>query len=89
MPPPLEAYPRVRDILDAHAAAVCERLTGTAGPDHAPISDDFVLALRAEAGAEKLAVSAALPLVTVAANIGELELLYARPDERFVHPQPR
>ena len=42
----------------------------------APISDDFVLALRAEAGDGEMAVSAALPLVTVAANLGELELTY-------------
>jgi hypothetical protein len=89
VPPPLAAYPRVRDILEAHTAAVCERLTGTPGRDHAPISDDFVLALRAEASGEALSVSAALPLVAVAANLGELELLYATPPERFVHPQAR
>jgi hypothetical protein len=90
VPPPLAAYPRVRDILEAHTAAVCERLTGTPGRDHAPISDDFVLALRAEASGDALSVSAALPLVAVAANLGELELLYATPTpERFVHPQAR
>jgi hypothetical protein len=90
VPPPLAAYPRVRDILEAHTAAVCERLTGTPGRDHAPISDDFVLALRAEASGDALSVSAALPLVAVAANLGELELLYASPTpERFVHPQAR
>lgn len=84
VPPPLAAYPRVRDILEAHAAAVCARLTTTATPAHAPISDDFVLALRAEAGGDALAVSAALPLVTVAANLGELELLYERAEESRV-----
>jgi len=36
-----------------------------------------VPALRAEAGVGKLAVAAALPLVTTAANIGELELTYS------------
>jgi len=41
-----------------------------------PISDQFVLALPAEADAGDLAVSAALPLVTVAASLGELELTY-------------
>ena len=47
--------------------------------EHGPISDDFVLALRAESGRDVLSVSAALPLVTVAANLGELELLYPEP----------
>ena len=41
-----------------------------------PISDDLVPALRAEAGDDELAVSAALPLVTTAAHLGELELTY-------------
>lgn len=44
-----------------------------------PISDDFVRALRAGAGAGELAIAAALPLVTVAAHLGELELLYPEP----------
>ena len=47
--------------------------------DLGPISDDFVLALRAEAGDGDLSIWAALPLVTVAANLGELELLYPEP----------
>ena len=37
--------------------------------------NDFVLALRAEAPGGTLSVEAALPLVTVAASLGELELL--------------
>ena len=47
-----------------------------------PISDDLVIALRAEATDDELAVAAALPLVTAAAHIGELELLYPRSDSR-------
>ena len=48
-----------------------------------------MIALRAEAADDDLAVAAALPLVTVAAHLGELEVLYprgdaARPDERSV-----
>lgn len=80
VPPPLAAYPRVRKVLETHADTICERLAGAA-PDaeHGPISDDFVLALRAESAGDALAVSAALPLVTVAANLGELELLYPEP----------
>lgn len=79
VPPPLSVYPRIRDILEAHTAAVCERLAGTQVRDYPPISDDFVLALRSEATGDALSVSAALPLVTVAAILGELELLYPEP----------
>ncbi|MGW0161904.1 FUSC family protein [Mycobacterium sp. NPDC003323] len=73
VPPPLGVYPRARELLEEHADRVCAQ--GAAG---APISDDFVLALRAEAGDNELSVSAALPLLTVAAHLGELELLYPR-----------
>jgi len=76
-PPPLDVYPRARKVLEEHTAAVCALLAGD-GAAHvlSPINDDFVPALRAEAGAVTLAVAAALPLVTTAANIGELELTY-------------
>jgi hypothetical protein len=80
VPPPLAAYPRVREVLKSHTDAVCDRLDGQPGTaEHGRISDDFVLALRAESGGDALSVSAALPLVTVAANLGELELLYPEP----------
>ena len=77
VPPPLAVYPHAREVLETHTAAVCARLDGT-DPTASlpPISDALVPALRAEAGAGELAVSAALPLVTAAANIGELELTY-------------
>jgi len=83
VPPPLTAYPRVREVLELHTSVIRERLHGRR-PVHdlGPISDDFVLALRAEAGSDDLSIRAALPLVTVAANLGELELLYPEP----VHP---
>lgn len=82
VPPPLGVYARTREVLEAHAELVCRRLVGLRanGARTPPISDDFALALRAEAGDDDLAVSAALPLVTVAANLGELELLYPRPE---------
>ncbi len=80
VPPPLAVYPQVREALESHCHAVCERFRGVEsvhfGP---PISDDFVRALRAGAGAGELAIAAALPLVTVAAHLGELELLYPEP----------
>jgi hypothetical protein len=85
VPPPLTSYPRVRQVLESHAETICERLSGTAPiVGHGPISDDFVLALRAEAAGDALSVSAALPLVTVAANLGELELLYPEPAQPVV-----
>jgi uncharacterized membrane protein YccC len=78
LPPPLGAYPRARQVLEQHAEAICEQFGGRQPAVMlGPISDDFVLALRAEASGEELSISAALPLVTVAANLGELELLYA------------
>jgi hypothetical protein len=78
VPPPLGVYERTRSVLESHAEAVCGRLTDGDIHPLPPISDDFVLALRAEATCGGLSVSAALPLVTVAANLGELELLYHR-----------
>jgi hypothetical protein len=79
VPPPHGVYAQTRAILEAHTEAVCEQFTGNdSGPALPPISDAFVTALRAEATDDDLAVAAALPLVTVAAHIGALELLYPR-----------
>jgi hypothetical protein len=80
VPPPLAVYPRTREVLEAHAGAIFARLTGDPGRELLSISDDFVLALRADATGDELAISAALPLSTVAANLGELELLYPHPE---------
>ncbi len=81
VPPPLGVYPRTREVLEAHAEAICARLIGDSARELQTISDDFVLALRADATGDELAVPAALPLTTVAANLGELELLYPHPAE--------
>ena len=44
--------------------------------------EEFVLALRSESsGGGDMAIAAAMPLVTVAAAIGELELVYPHPVE--------
>jgi hypothetical protein len=77
-------YPRTRAVLEAHADAICARLTGDPGREFDSISDDFVLALRADATGDDLAISAALPLSTVAANLGELELLYPHPADEVL-----
>ena len=76
---PLGSYPRAKEILERHADAVCDRLAGREVP-LPPISDELVPALRAESVDDELAVAAALPLVTVAANLGELELVYPAPE---------
>jgi uncharacterized membrane protein YccC len=81
VPPPLGVYPRTCEVLEAHAEAICARLIGDSARELQSISDDFVLALRADATDDDLAISAALPLTTVAANLGELELLYPQPAE--------
>jgi uncharacterized membrane protein YccC len=75
-PSPRAAFPRAREVLEIHAEAVAQRLSGTSDRSWRPISDEFVVALRAESSAGEPAVTAALPLVTVAANLGELELMY-------------
>jgi len=76
-PPPLGIYSMARSVLEKHTSAVCGLRRG----EHVisslpPISDDFIPALRAEAQGVDLAISVALPLVTAAANIGELEMTY-------------
>jgi hypothetical protein len=79
VPPPHGVYTRTRAVLEWHTEAVCHQVTGSsAAAALPPISDDFVVALRAEATDDQLAVAAALPLVTTAAHLGELELLYPR-----------
>jgi uncharacterized membrane protein YccC len=79
VPPPLGVYQRTREVLENHAEAICTRLIGDPGRELESISDDFVVALRADATSDDLAISAALPLTAVAAHLGELELLYREP----------
>ncbi len=82
-PPPLGTYPRVREVIESHAKAIGDRLSGRLGTggDWVPIGDEFVVALRAESGGGDLAIAAAMPLVTAAAAIGELESVYPHPVE--------
>ena len=77
VPPPVGVYPRARQVLEQHATALCARMEKVNAPAALPdISDDLVPALRADAPAASQAAQWALPLVTVAANLGELELTY-------------
>jgi len=81
IPPPLGVYDQTRAVLETHAEAAARHVAGdAAAPALRQIPDEFVLALRAEATDDDLAIAAALPLVTVAAHIGALELLYPRPN---------
>jgi uncharacterized membrane protein YgaE (UPF0421/DUF939 family) len=77
--PPQSTYPRARAVLEAHADAVGARLAGITAQIRAPITDEVLLALRAESTGDEAAVNSALPLVTIAANLGELELIYPSP----------
>jgi hypothetical protein len=78
-PAPPSAYPRARAVLEVHADSVCARLAGVTEQTWGPITDEFVLALRAEFTGDEGAVTAALSLVTVAANLAELELMNPSP----------
>ncbi|OBA86721.1 fusaric acid resistance protein [Mycobacteriaceae bacterium 1482268.1] len=86
-PPPLGTYPRLREVIERHAVAIRDRLSGKLGTggDWAPIGDEFVAALRTESSGDSMAVAAAMPLVTVAAAIGELELVYPHPVDLVAH----
>ena len=68
-------YPRAREVLEAHAHSAANRLAGTTDPGWQPITEQFVLALRAEAVDGADAINDALPLVKAAASLGELELV--------------
>ena len=52
VPPPLGVHALARWVLEAHADAICARLTSDPGHELQPISDDFVLALRADVPGE-------------------------------------
>ena len=75
VPPPAGTYPRTREVLQRHTEALCARLQhGEPTFPAIQIGEEFVPALRAEAGGVQDAAQAALPLVTAAANIAELEV---------------
>ena len=82
-PPPLGTYPKVREVVEFHTKAIRDRLSGKlgTGEDWTPIGEEFVVALRSESSGDDMAIAAAMPLVTVAAAIGELELVYPHPVE--------
>ncbi|MBU3750179.1 MAG: FUSC family protein [Mycobacterium sp.] len=84
VPPPPGVYPRTRKVLEQRASALCARLEAAdprAAPAMPDMSAQLVPALRTEAALTPEPERAALPLVTAAANIGELELIYLADDQ--------
>jgi hypothetical protein len=74
--PPTGAYPAARAVLEAHLEFVTEQVSGHGGTARRPpMVGEVVRALRAEATCQDNAVEAAQPLITVAANLAQLELV--------------
>jgi hypothetical protein len=73
--PPTGACPSVRAILETHLEFVTQQLSGHGDRPSPPMAEVFVRALRAGTTDHSQAVEAAQPLVTVAANLAQLELV--------------
>src|SRR5271166_6333096 len=73
--PPLGTYPTARAVLEAHIEFVTKQISGHSDTPRKPIAGEFVRALRAEATDDVEVVEAAQPLVTVAANLAQLEMV--------------
>jgi len=79
--PPSGAYPSARAVLEAHLEFVTEQVSGHGDTASRPMVGDVALALRAEPPDQYDAVEAAQPMVTVAANLAELELISIKESE--------
>jgi uncharacterized membrane protein YgaE (UPF0421/DUF939 family) len=73
--PPSGAYPSARALLEAHLEFVTERFSEHGDPSSPPMVGDVAVALRAEPPDQDDAIEAAQPMVTVAANLVQLELI--------------
>jgi Fusaric acid resistance protein-like len=80
--PPAGAYPSVRMLLEAHLGFAVNQISGRDPATGREMAADFVRALRAEASDQGEPVEAAQPLVTVAANLAQLELVSAIESEK-------
>ncbi|MBO0878903.1 MAG: FUSC family protein [Mycobacterium sp.] len=88
LPPPL-TYPSTRALLEGYANTVSGRLSRSDEVTRHPLTEGFVWTLRAEATDDSAAVEAAQPLVTVAANLAELEMAsIPRPDSAAAVARP-
>ncbi|HTX96881.1 MAG TPA: FUSC family protein [Mycobacterium sp.] len=72
--PPPGAYPSARAVLEAHMERIATGVPVPHDPEWPALTEEFVRALRAEAAGEPEPIEAAQPLVTVAANLAELQL---------------
>ncbi len=73
--PPTGAYPSARALLEAHLEFAAIQISGRDPATGRQMAAEFVRALRAEASDQGDAVETAQPLVTVAANLAQLELV--------------
>jgi len=73
--PPTRAYPSARAVLEAHLEFVTSQISGRGDTASQPMVGEVVRAMRAEATDQGEAVEAAQPLVTVAANLAQLEVI--------------
>ena len=80
--PPGGAYPSARAALEAHLEFVTEQVSGHGDTASRPMVGDVALALRAEPPDQHDAVEAAQPMVTVAANLTQLELISIKESEK-------
>ncbi|WP_156686433.1 FUSC family protein [Mycobacterium sp. Marseille-P9652] len=79
--PEADACPATRAVLERHLEFVTTHLTGAGDGPGRPMAGEFVRALRAEACAQVDEVEVAQPLVAVAANLAQLELVLAAASE--------
>jgi len=85
--PESREYPRACAVLEARVEAITDSLSGGADAAWRPIADEFVRALRADATDDGDAARAAMPLVKVAANLGEI-VLAESPASAGAQPNP-
>ncbi len=79
--PPTGGCLAVRAVLEAHLEFVSAQLSGASDTTNPPMAGEFVRVLRAETTDHHQAVEAAQPLVTVAANLAQLEFVSLRERE--------
>lgn len=73
--PPGGACPGTREVLERHLDFVERQIAGRDDGPGPPLAGEFVRALRGESRGDALTVENAQPLVTVAANLAQLEYI--------------
>jgi hypothetical protein len=85
--PPGGSYPSARAVLEAHLEFVAQQFSAPSDAASRPLAGEVARALRAEGTDQVEAVEAAQPFVTVAATLGELELLPLAQSETSTAPK--